>query len=221
MSTTQKTTVDTAAVASPFRDPVHTPNFDRQIDSTVIVVRSNTLLSTVAVANAISPWLRDGGFEPSSYVIEGGELSKRRFIRFRGLPAIAQAAVATMLRRLRAPDGEWVHLEARGADNILYPIYIGPDKNGKQTRTEIESKKLRDLLKSKHPDLVFHRNPATGVISTGHQQLVRVEPVAGDEPSKLFWSLETAAANRIDVQDFKRIFRENIDAHTKTKWTEA
>ena len=133
--------------------------FDREVDPTIIKVNTEELISKTSLIQAISGWIEETA-PMQSVDIKGpdSEPSDRFIIQFKGAAGLAAQRVSKALGSLKRADGSWtdLHAKAPGDGNRLVRVYVGRDKNPKQTTTERGCKKLLLALKTVHPGINAH-----------------------------------------------------------------
>ena len=171
------------------------------------------------VIDAIAEWRAAAGADSDDVAsLEGKEVGKRFVLRFKGAPGIASHRVRKALDALRISPGKWFDFTVLAPDNSSQRLNVGPDKNGKQIRMEIEARKLLNALKSEYPALTLFLSKATGAISCQFQDIVRVVPAEEGSPSTLQFALVNAEKSGVDPERTRCIFRDAVPPREEVVW---
>ena len=205
------------SAAPPPKPPAH--NFEREPDQSIIVISCKAMVERSKVADAISEWraVADAGSEDVA-CLEGKELGRRFVLSFKGAPGIASLRVRKALDSLRISPGKWFDFTVLAPDNSSQRLNVGPDKNGKQIRMEVEGRKLLTALKLEYPALRLFLNKATGAISCQFQDIVRVVPAEEGSPSTLQFALVNAGKFGVAPERTRCIFRDAVLPRPEVVW---
>ena len=108
-------------------------------------------------------------------------------------------------RALRDPAGRWRRSASSDTQGHAADIYINSDKSPKQIRTEVQSKKLLDLLQQRHPRLGWRAFRNKGEIHCDSMPVIKITVRGQNDPSILQWSEQA-----LNHQLFQNIDRGDI-----------
>ncbi|CAK0807904.1 unnamed protein product [Prorocentrum cordatum] len=118
--------------------------FDRDADPCVIKVIAAKLTALDQVQQTLSDWITEVGVEPKFFKISFPEAVSRSFsINFVGAPAPAARRVAKVLGAQRLGPGQWKRFETTAADGQSTALHIGPDKNPRHIRMEMQGAQVK------------------------------------------------------------------------------
>ena len=84
-------------------------------------------------------------------------------------------------------------------------IYLNPDKSPKQIRTEIQCKKLQQLLQQRYPNVQWRAIRNKGEIHSNAMPIVRLDVKGQADPTILEWN-----ENAFELDAFRNINRGDI-----------
>ena len=208
---------ENADTSAKVRQAIDEKQFDREIDPTIIDINAEKRVGYEHIKKTVVEWLDQDFKELFKFLGESAAPTKNVKVQFTGNTLTAATRVDKALRSLRSDDGTWTRLVARDEENQPVKLFEGPDKSKKQIRTEMESKRLRDLLRGLHPAQNFHVLRREGIISSNWKQLARVIPVAEGE-SVIEWNYAVVAELEIDREAAVRSFRSSTKTSTQVQW---
>ena len=95
---------------------------------------------------------------------------------------------------MRLDDYQFRRLRAATATGEGAYLFISEDKNFFQIRRELLTKQFRKVMAELKPEVRFHADKPSGVISANWKPLIRITPVQDDKPK-----LEFGEANLVGV----------------------
>lgn len=95
-------------------------------------------------------------------------------MKFSGEPRKAARRVDSFLEQLRGPGG-WKDVSACLPSGGSERISIGPDKNTKTVRTEVQTKKLHNVLSQLYPQHTFYPQRRDGVVAANYRPVVKLD----------------------------------------------
>eukprot|EP00959_Pyramimonas_sp_CCMP1952_P396667 8311141-Pyramimonas_sp.AAC.1 len=161
----------------------------------------------------LSEWLDIANVRKEHIEIIGGDIPSRKFaLHCPGAEAGVLRAQA-LTRAQRDGTGAWRKFHAKGVDGYETNIFIGPDRNAKQIRREVQTKKLQHILQRAAPNGEWWAKRAVGLVFCGSLPVVEILPGnTPNEQSKLAWNPQACAEYSLDKeainQAFYHMFRE-------------
>ena len=124
-------------------------------------------------------------------VIDGAEIDKRFPLRFNGNANLAAARAAKFLQ-LQKTGATWRDVGVADVDGKRQRVFLDGDKNPKQTRREILTKKLATVLHELYPQAELFANRRQGEVKLGWVALARFADLTPDS-YRIEWNLPEAA----------------------------
>ena len=183
-----------------------TTEFNRQLDLSIVKIRTQTEISRKEIKKAIGTVILEMELSESQYSIEGkDELSRMHTLRFRGAGGLAENRAKKFLQLQKTGDG-WRKLQALDEKGERTELYLDGDKNRKMVKTEILTKKLGAAI-SGHPPpgKKAYVQRSAGVVSVDFIPVARVI-VKGENEITIDWNT---------LHPIKSIPREEIDKEIK------
>ena len=201
--------------------------YTRSVDINVLVISCAAMVSRAAVTEGIRLYFEKLDIKMDSFVIQGTPpVGKNHHLHFNGLPMFAEKIIAKILKKqfneelLETESKGWERFFATLVDNTKSPLYLAPDKNGKQMQLERSTRAVQKIIK----DLIGG-NPThikaqkdTGIVSSGLDPIVRVDLHGPDEPPTLLWNKPTLLDLRLDGEEITRIFRSGLSRRSTANW---
>jgi hypothetical protein len=131
-------------------------------------------------------------------VIDGAEIDQRFTIRFSGNANLAAARAAKFLQ-LQKTGATWRDVGVADVDGKRQRVFLDGDKNPKQTRREILTKKLATVLHELHPQAELFANRRQGEVKLGWVALARFADLTPDS-YRIEWNLPEAAKANINKE---------------------
>jgi len=150
--------------------PEDETGFNRDINRGIIKISSGYVpVHRAAVAAALGPLLaRADRAIADRCVLEGDDLATSFTLRFADRPDIAELRRNKCLDSLRV-DGQWEHLHVDTAAKVSIRLFLGPDKNPCQIKTELQGRALLRAFK----EVV----PGTNVFLVKHEGQLEIDHV--------------------------------------------
>ena len=158
--------------------------FDRSPDPTVIRLPAREFISPAAACEALRFWLDEAEIGDDSWEVfptGGGRISRHFIVSLKGQANLAARRVRKLLDLRRLPAGGWKpNPQARTPSGRMIEIFASPDKNMKQIRTELATKRphraMTDIVVGKD----IHHNKKSGVVSIDWKPVAKVEAKPND-----------------------------------------
>jgi len=187
---------------------VDTTQFDREIDTTILKVRAAEVVAKVAVQAFFSDMVqRELGLDGAAVVVEGDAVSKFFTAKFKGNGGLAEGRVRKFVQLQRSVDGKWRTFTVPDEHGTARQIFIDGDKNKKQIRTEVVTKKLCQILATKTQQQLFGRR-SEGKIYHAWMPVAKVEMQGPGSQFRMLW-------NNVKVEELGLI-KEQILAELET-----
>ena len=154
-----------------------------------------------------------------TFTIAGGNLNREFRVTFSGASGRIRAAhrnnafAAMQFGRREDKSIIWREFEVTDPDGATQPLFVGPDKNGRQKKRERHTRflftALRDQLgPGSGPSRLFP-NKRDGTICVGWTPLVRVTVAGGDFDTDISWNLAAVAQHNVETEPVMQKFRES------------
>ncbi|CAK0898986.1 unnamed protein product [Prorocentrum cordatum] len=104
-------------------------SFNREIDPSILAIRSRNVIPKQNMLNALKPWLERNNLAESDFVIEGDPASKKFSVRIGGSRSYAERKVAQCMSSLKRTDGQCERFAALDVDGQHSELFISGDKN--------------------------------------------------------------------------------------------
>ena len=139
-------------------------DFERNIDPSILRINTSHPINLANLKTTVDAWLQKDF--AGQYLLRGPEVEEgtKFVVKFKGTPDLAGSKVQKANAILRQDDGKWQRLKATTRNNIETNVFISTDKNRKMVKTEIVTKKLKDIFEKIHPDQKFHSNRQKGLV---------------------------------------------------------
>ena len=195
-TTIQRLDSTLAAVESQVPIPIASEGFDRAIDSTIVRARAGDKISKAGLLAALQETADEMRLPAGQMVIDGAEIDKRFTIRFSGNANLAASRAAKFLQ-LQKTGATWRDVGVPDVDGKRQRVFLDGDKNPKQTRREILTKKLATVLHELHPQTELFANRRQGEVKLGWVALARIADLTPDS-YRIEWNLTEAAKANIN-----------------------
>ena len=187
-----------AAVESQVPIHIATEGFERAIDTTIVRARTGDKISKAGLLAALQETADEMRLPAGHMVIDGAEIDKRFTIRFNGNANLAAARAAKFLQ-LQKTGATWRDVGVADVDGKRQRVFLDGDKNPKQTRREILTKKLATVLHELHPQAELFANRRQGEVKIGWVALARLADLTQDS-YRIEWNLPEAAKANINKE---------------------
>ena len=191
-------------------------DFERAIDPSILRINTSCPIHMANLKVTIDEWLQHDF--AGHYQLRGPEVEEgtKFIIKFKGTPELAGTKVQKANAMLRQDDGKWKRLKATTRNNIETNVYISTDKNRKMVKTEIVTKKLKDVFDKIHPDQRFHTNRQKGLVYRPWKPPLAMVLVKSDQVT-LQWN-NSQVDESIQKEAVAEAFRE-AQAGTAIQWS--
>ena len=194
--------------------------FDRAPDPTVIKVtcHKSTVLRT-DVKDFVLKQLSEAGLDQCSITVKGIASANSFDVKFDGELQRCCSQVKQLLDSQKVDKGIWKQHTMRGTDDQPYPVYINPDKNGRQVKSEVAMSKVVRKFKELHPSLKdkIAQFKDSGLIQLHWKPLVRVV-VESQHVVALDWNEASVEEYHINQAAIVAHFKEDIGAGANVVW---
>ena len=196
-------------------------DFERQPDRCILRLNTAESVARDAVKMAITPLLEEAGLTEAQWNMmgQGGGIAKNFTIRFCGAEGLAARRAKKVLDMRRQPDGSW-----RPNPQVVTPlqrqvdIYISPDKNPKQLRTEQGCRRLFRAFKAVHPGKTVHQDKRSGVISVDWHACAKVVPSPEPNVYTVQWNVSVLDRAGVNKQSIMEAFNANTGTDANIQW---
>ena len=202
----------------PVRDALVDDSFDRKIDVTIIKVSSKELVDKDAVFNKVSGLSAEADIGQEHFKVNGDNVAKKFTVQFTGPAQTAERRVEKVLTLLRQGNGAWRQIFAVSPARRETQLFFGPDKSGKQIKTEMESKRLHQAFKDVHSDLNPFLLRKEGIISISWVPVARVEVFPKGQSTVVHWNSAVVERHGIDKNRLIAAFRLSERASEPVVW---
>ena len=169
-----------ASLARPPPRPVGS-SWDREVDPSLVAVRTTEPTSIAAVEKVVSELLAECSVKREEIEITGDAPSKVFGVRFLGQPGLGAKRAGKFLG-LRFNKAGFREFKCEDPAGGSCRIFFDHDKNGRQTRKEFIGRKLGKIVQdSVAKGKKVRHNRDEGVLSLDFTPLVRVLVANGDE----------------------------------------
>jgi len=202
-------------------------DFDRLIDQTILKISAARSFSRLEATNVANVVIRDAGTPPSVFEVEGTSPGTTFVIRFSENFESAAAHVRKISAAQKTGPKEWRKYEVScPGDTADSPdtkelLFINPDKNGRQFKLEVGTRKLTTHLKSKHPgkDIVC-LSKLEGLVGVAGVWKA-IAKVVVDSPSEVHvdWNPVLVQSIGIDTKLAMEHFNADIGYSSGIQWT--
>ena len=197
--------------------------FDRAPDPTVIRLSTKELISPEAARDALRPWFEEADIGNDAWEViptGGGGISRHLVVSLKGQPNLAARRVRKLLDLRRLPAGGWKpNPQVRTPIGRNIEIFASPDKNMKQVRTELGTKRLHRALTEAAAGKPLHHNKRSGVVSIDWKPVAKLEAKPNDDFA-IQWNAPTVAALGIDKQLVLDKFNADGPTSSGIEWSE-
>ena len=109
------------------------------------------------------------------------------------------------LGSLRDAAGKWKRFSSTDTTGAYVDIYLNPDKSPRQIRTEIQCKKLLQLLQQRYPGTAWRAHRAKDETHSNAMPIVRIDVKGQADPTILEWN-----ENAFELASFRNINRGDV-----------
>ncbi|CAK0890860.1 unnamed protein product, partial [Prorocentrum cordatum] len=198
------------AKAKPRPPVVPNPEWDREVDLSILTVRASSAVAKNAVAAALAPWLTEANVPLGDGVeLHGDDVAKSFTLAFQGpMEATRTSRRSQAQQQLRLPNGAWRAFRVDvGTESV--PIHVSADKNKKMVATEIACKKLQRGLTDRGIRTFLDKD--NGQLLAKWEPLVRVLPLPASRTPKVEWNLPALADAGLSRDEANELARQVFD----------
>ena len=201
--------------ATPAR-PLPDDSFDRKVDPCICRIRAASDVSSENVLAALRTVLDKMQLDRAQVAMEGAPLSKSHVIRFLGAAGLA-ANRANKFHQLQRIGNTWRELAAVGPAGEGVKLYVDLDKNGRQRKMEVTTKRLMAALKATHPELPCFAKRREGTVATSWLPLARVILPNADE-YRIEWNQHLIRDQRVDTKKVIEVLAASDREKPEVSW---
>ena len=178
-------------------------DFERAVDTTILKVRTAEAVARRAVLALFADIVqREMGLAAEAFSVEGDELSKLFVVRFSGNGGLAEAR-ARKFMQLQRVGGKWRAHNVLDEHGVARQVFVDGDKNRKQIRTEVITKKLAQILTSKTKQQLFGRR-AEGKVFHAWVPVAKVEVRGPGMEYSVLWNAAKVEELEIPKEEVTR-----------------
>ena len=163
------------------------------------------LISPYLLLNDLQEWIAAANLQSNHVELIVDEPSRRFILQVKGDSAVAIPRAMALSRALRDPSGRWKRFASSDTQGQPVDIYINSDKSPKQSRTEVQPKKLLQLLQQRYPRLRRRAFRNRGEIHCDSMPVIKIVVRGQSDPSIIQWSEQA-----LNQQQFQHIDRGDI-----------
>jgi len=194
--------------------------FDRMPDPTMLRISTRDLVELKEMQILVNGLLKDCDIPEGHVKLEGKDLDRRFRLRIvEGMVPLRIKRASKLIECLRSADGSWRQLRIRKATGgDLTNVYLSRDKSQRQVRIEMEMRRLRAAVESRHPGLSGHYDRVKGIFSIGWVPIAKLDPIA-DAPTRVLWVNEAVQQHKIEKDEINRLFHESNTRRSMDSYT--
>ena len=196
------------SVEPPAAAPSFDPNYERDIDTTIVRLNTSVAVARALAQEAIASALSEAA-AGENWKVEGPEVGQRFVVRFSGAGALAAQRCAKFLQSLRKANNEFArfYVSVAGSSQNV-EIFLGADKSAKTIRTEMCTKKLKQAIEVLHPTLSgrTQANRRDGRVSIDWVPLARISVPTKEAIPVIVWNHAVCALHGIETVAAKNKF---------------
>ena len=177
-----------AEAQAPITDLTRLAERDRMPDSTLFSIGCQRLTAPDLLLNDLQEWIAAANLQSDHVELHGDEHSRHFILQFKGDRAVAIPRALALSRALRDAAGKWKRFSSTGTTGQYADIYVTPDKSAKQVRTEIQCKKLQQLLQHRYSDKQWRAIRTKGEIHCNAMPVIRLGIRGQADPAILEWN---------------------------------
>eukprot|EP00959_Pyramimonas_sp_CCMP1952_P417493 8746895-Pyramimonas_sp.AAC.1 len=161
-----------AEAAVPF-DVQKLATWDRVPDPTVCSIGAPRAMAPAAIKTALAEWMHASVVPADQFILPGGVPQRRFRLQVQG-GAAAPARALAHSRALKTSAGfrTFSGFDTRG---VSIPVYASADKNAKQIRLELQTKRLQRIIEDAFADHNVGAQRAKGIATFDAAPLVVVQ----------------------------------------------
>lgn len=199
--------------------PQPSAGWDRAPDRTKVRISCKAEVAIAQLEEAIKPLLVEANVQAADVVLDapmGAKVSTKWTMQFKGETRKAARRADTFMEQLRGPGG-WKDVTVQLPSGGTERIYISPDKSLKTVRTEIHTKKLKDILTRLYLEHAFYPQRRDGVVAARYKPVVKLD--VREEATTLLFNEVVLREMAIDKGDVIRAWeREAATPSQSVEW---
>ncbi|CAK0834403.1 unnamed protein product [Prorocentrum cordatum] len=195
--------------------------FDREIDHTVITVRTKEALPKAAVADAVAPWLQDSSLVDGDYEVSEEPVDKRYQILVTGQRSHAARRVNQAIGALKLPvrGAGWRRITAPSPmGGVPVELSISPDKSPEQVAGELGCKEIVRALSVEYPAKKYFVDQGKGGASSLWKDLISYEPAPGSQAPTIHCSQKNMELIGMHYQKVRDVVGNLFSESEATEW---
>ncbi|CAK0798600.1 unnamed protein product [Prorocentrum cordatum] len=194
-------------VAAPI-DVAKLMEWNRTIDLSVFTLSSDVAAAPNDIFNALAEWMQAANVSRDQLRLVGDTPQKKFILQCVG-GAAGVARANALQTSLKLPNNQgWRQFEVLAVSGARVSLYVNPDKNAKDIRKEVQTKKLLGLVRTAAASSTVASTRSTecwarrpkGLVYVGQTAIVSVQVQGPDEATKLAWDTQAAERPGIDWQ---------------------
>ena len=200
--------------------PIVSDLFDRPPDPTLVRINCSVNVRLSAVNTALVDVLSDIPKEAYKVTCNsrgGTDLGRFFSLKFVGESESAQRYCSQLMSKMYN-DGDWLRLKVKPPSSLEQPLYLSKDKNPRQLRTEFQTKKLGDVLRSMvGSDSTVTVRRAKGLVLLGAAKIAQIE-VVEDGPPRIQWKPSILQRYGIDKEAAQKQLSTLVQPVSAEEW---
>ena len=130
-------------------------------------------------------------------------MSKRWTVKAKGTAEAASRRVKRMLDAQKIGPSQWQRHHAKAPSGDQTEVYLGKDKNAKQTRIEIALKQAQKILKPLLPNKSIFPIKEKGILSLEWKDFLLISANSEQDPISLQWKPSILREHGLDRNDLE------------------
>ncbi|CAK0815719.1 unnamed protein product, partial [Prorocentrum cordatum] len=195
--------------------------FDRQIDTPIVAVRAQALVSQAAVEQGLAGWLKDCNIGGGEWKFDESDPTSQKYtLRFKGDKHVAARKVSQVLGALKiSSPGDrgsprWRSCTAESIAGGPAALFAGPGKSICQIKRELGTKKARTLLQDLHP---LFADKFNGEVLAGGKPILKICPIEGQEIPELQFADDNIAPEQMAPARIRQATADGFGTQTETR----
>ena len=205
--------------------PPTTGEFDRAVDHSIVKLSCKCMVARSEVEKLAKQILEDADITNTEFDIEGSVSAQSFSLRFKEPFQSALLHARKLLDAQRLGKAEWKRysiatLEAgENGQPRLESLFVNPDKNNRQIKMEIATRKVIQSLKRAHQDKRFMcTNREEGIVGCEFRPICRIEVLS---PSSVALRWNQAMVDRFSIakSEVQAEFESDLGAGAGVQWS--
>jgi len=197
-------------------------SFNRDIDPCIFKVSMACSWSKAECEKQTRKILDDAGVD-GGFVVEGLQPSKSYSVRVEGSAQVASKWVRKVLDNQRLETSLWRKYYGnsleKDSDNkcVTKLLFLNPDKNSKQVKSEMATRKLVQILTTSQSGKKFYASREDHIVSVGFKALARVVAYSQFD-IRVQWNMELARSEGVNRGEIMSAFESEFAAGAGVNW---